>query len=205
MDDFRDAARAFIHLVERVERIARTAPDTWDAPALGVWTVRDLIGHTARAISTVETYLDLPAPSIATVPSAEIYYLRVFGGFTDHGAVAERGIAAGRQLGDDAGSSIAASLERALSLIDKQPADRLVAIGDLAIPLHEYLRTRVFELVVHGFDLAEATGQKLVIAPGPVARTAALAAGVAAERGQGREVLFALTGRRALSHNFSIF
>jgi hypothetical protein len=127
MDDFRDAARAFIHLVERVERIARTAPDTWDTPALGVWTVRDLIGHTARAISTVETYLDLPAPSIATVPSAEIYYLRVFGGFTDHGAVAERGIAAGRQLGDDAGSSIAASLERALSLIDKQPASSQLA------------------------------------------------------------------------------
>jgi uncharacterized protein (TIGR03083 family) len=199
LTDFRVAATAFIDLVTRIDHSA------WNDHALGVWTVRDLIGHTARAISTVATYLALPAPAEENVPNAETYYLRVFGGFTDHNAVAERGIAAGRDLADDAGPAIAESLDRCLTLLAGQPADRLVAIGDLAIPLAEYLRSRVFELVVHGFDLAKATGQELVIAAGPVARTAALAAGVAAERGQGRDVLFALTGRDPLPDGFSIF
>lgn len=196
--DFRAAATAFIDLVARTDRTQ------WSEPALGVWNVRDLIGHTSRAISMVEHYLSLPAPTTGNIPHAETYYLRVFNGFTDHTAVAERGIATGLQLGDDAVDVIAASLDRSLVLIDKQPAHRLVAIGDLAVPLSEYLRTRVFELVVHGFDLATATGQELVIDPAIVARCAALAAGAAAERGQGRDVLFALTGRASLPEGYSI-
>lgn len=197
--DFRAAATAFIDLVARIDRA------TWTEPALGVWDVRDLIGHTSRAISMVEHYLSLPAPAIANIPHAETYYLRVFNGFTDHSAVAERGIATGRELGDDAVDVIAASLDRAHVLIAKQPEHRLVAIGELAITLPEYLRTRVFELVVHGYDLAAATGQEFLIDPGAVARCASLAAGVAAERGQGREVMFALTGRTALPEGYSIF
>ena len=30
--------------------------DQWDAPALGVWVVRDLVGHTARSITRVEEF-----------------------------------------------------------------------------------------------------------------------------------------------------
>ena len=197
--DFRVAATAFIELVARVD------PATYADPALGVWNVRDLIGHTSRAISTVAHYLSVPAPFAENVPDAETYYRRVFAGFTDHGAVAERGITAGRELGDDPVETITSSLDRSLVLLAGQSDNRLVAIGELAIPLSEYLRTRVLELVVHGFDLAAATGQEFVPESGPVARSAALAAGVAAERGQGREVLFALTGRGALPEGYSIF
>lgn len=198
-EDFRVAATAFIELVGRID------PATYASPALGVWNVRDLIGHTSRAITTVADYLSVPAPFSENLPNAETYYLRVFGGFTDHKAVAERGIAAGKKLGDDAVATISASLERSLVLLAGQSENRLVAVGDLAIPLSEYLRTRVFELVVHGFDLAAATGQAFEVQSGPVARSAALAAGVAAERGQGEAVLFALTGRGGLPEGFSIF
>jgi hypothetical protein len=33
-------------------------------PGLGVWTVRDLVGHTCRALTTVEAYAARPAARV---------------------------------------------------------------------------------------------------------------------------------------------
>jgi len=199
VDSFVAAADAFLALVRQI------GPDQWDLPGLGEWSVRDLVGHTSRAISTVEVYLGDDAPAAVTVPTAEEYYLRVFDGHTDNAAVAARGRAAGAELGDDAVASIAASLSRVQQLLAAQPTDRVVAIGSLAVPLAEYLRTRQFELVVHGLDLERATGIASDIPLTVLAAATSLAAGVAAQRGQAAEVLFALTGREALPDGFTIF
>jgi hypothetical protein len=51
---FEEAAQAFVDLVGRVR-------GDWDRPGLGVWDLRALVGHTARALVTVTTYLDRPA------------------------------------------------------------------------------------------------------------------------------------------------
>ncbi|PRY68100.1 uncharacterized protein (TIGR03083 family) [Glaciihabitans tibetensis] len=198
-DSFGDTANAFLDLVRRIE------PDQWDLPGLGEWSVRDLVGHTSRAISTLELYLTDDAPATVTVPSAEQYYLRVFDGHTDNAAVAARGRAAGWELGDAAAARIAESLSRVRTLLAEQPADRTVAIGSLAIPLAEYLRTREFELVVHGLDLAHCTGIPIAIPPAALTGATVLAAGVAAQRGRAEELLFALTGRDALPDDFTIF
>ena len=48
-------------------------PDGWEGRALGEWTVRDLVGHTSRALLTVKTYLREPASS-AGVSSAIEYF-----------------------------------------------------------------------------------------------------------------------------------
>lgn len=199
VDSFVAAANAFLALVRQI------GTDQWDLPGLGEWPVRDLVGHTSRAISTVEVYLGDDAPAAVTVPTAEQYYLRVFDGHTDNEAVAARGRAAGAELGDDAVASIAASLSRVQQLLDAQPADRVVAIGSLAVPLSEYLRTRQFELVVHVLDLERATGITSDIPLTVLAAATSLAAGVATQRGQAAEVLFALTGREALPDGFTIF
>ncbi len=42
---------------EYVCQIADQIPDDgWESAALGVWTVRDLVGHASRAITNVERY-----------------------------------------------------------------------------------------------------------------------------------------------------
>ncbi len=39
-----------------VETVAQIREPQWHHLGLGVWTVRDLVGHTSRALLTVETY-----------------------------------------------------------------------------------------------------------------------------------------------------
>src|SRR5471032_1404676 len=137
--DFETAAHSFLDLVAEVK------VSQWDEPALGVWEVRSLVGHTARAISTVEQYLLAdPAPEV-TAPDAESYYATVFTEYTDNDAIAARGVEAGKALNENSGSEFEATLVRALALIEKSGPDRVVAIGPIGIPLAEYLRTRVFE------------------------------------------------------------
>lgn len=196
--DFETAARSFLDLVAEVR------PEQWGDPALGSWDVRSLVGHTARAISTVETYLLADPASEASVPDAETYYTQVLGVYADNDAIAARGVDAGRKLNENSGEEFAATLDRALALIESNGPDRVVAIGTIGIPLHEYLRTRVFELVVHGMDIAHASGQPHGIPADVVANTADLAARVAVRRGDGEDILFALTGRRPLPPRFSI-
>lgn len=57
-DAFGAAARWFAETVHELDR----PPAPWEAPALGEWSRRDLVGHTSRALLTVEQYLR-PEPS----------------------------------------------------------------------------------------------------------------------------------------------
>jgi uncharacterized protein (TIGR03083 family) len=196
--DFETAAHCFLDLVAEVK------VSQWSEPALGVWDVRSLVGHTSRAITMVEQYLLAdPAPAI-TAPDAESYYVTVFTEYTDNDAIAARGVDAGKALNEESGAQFEAVLNRALALIEQNGPDRIVAIGPIGIPLGEYLRTRVFELVVHGMDIARATGQPHGIPADIVANVAALGARVAVRKGDGEDLLFALTGRRPLRQRYSI-
>ena len=196
--DFETAAHSFLDLVAKVK------VSQWGEPALGVWDVRSLVGHTSRAILTVEQYLLAePAPAV-TAPDAESYYAAVFTEYTDNDAIAARGVEAGKALNENSGAEFEATLERALALIEKSGPDRVVAIGPIGIPLAEYLRTRVFELVVHCMDIARATNQEHGIPADVVANVADLAARVAVRKGDGEAILFALTGRRPLRQRYSI-
>ena len=166
--------------------------------------MRSLVGHTARAISTVETYLKAgPAPEVTT-PDAESYYTEVFGAYTDNDAIAARGVEAGKALNENSGEEFEATLGRALALIQSSGPDHIVAIGPIGIPLREYLRTRVFELVVHSMDIAQAVGVRHNIPSDVVANVADLAARVAVRKGDGESILFAMTGRRPLPPRYSI-
>jgi uncharacterized protein (TIGR03083 family) len=196
--DFETAAHSFLDLVAEVK------VSQWSEPALGVWDVRSLVGHTARAITVVEQYLLAdPAPAV-TAPDAEAYYATVFTEYTDNDAIAARGVDAGKHLNENSGEEFEATLGRALALIADNGPDRIVAIGPVGIPLGEYLRTRVFELVVHSMDIAKATGLTHGIPTDIVANVADLAARVAVRKGNGEELLFALTGRRPLPSRYSI-
>lgn len=191
---FTTAASEFALLVARVPR------DRVDGPGLGEWTLRELIGHTARAISTVTTYLALPAPSRVTVHSAAEYLDVVLRQRGDDEAILLRGRAAGAALGDDPVTAIEALTIAAADAITAAGRDRLVAVGGGADPvamvLGEYLRTRVFELTVHGIDIADAAGLEWVPPPAHVLDALHLAACNASARDRGVEALRHLTGRR---------
>ena len=196
--DFETAAHSFLDLVAEVK------PAQWNEPALGVWDVRSLVGHTARAILTVEQYLSAdPAPEI-TAADAETYYTEVFTQYTDNDAIAARGVEAGKALNENSGAEFEAALGRAIALVQASGPDRIVAIGPIGIPLPEYLRTRVFELVVHSMDIAKATGLPHGMPADIIANVADLAARVGVRKGDGEEILFALTGRRPLPPRYTI-
>jgi hypothetical protein len=56
-ETFQSAGSAFAELVGRI-------PDQrWDAPGLGEWSVRDLVGHTSHALVTVTSHLAQPGTS----------------------------------------------------------------------------------------------------------------------------------------------
>lgn len=149
---FLSSAAAFLRLLGEIRE------EQWSSPALGSWSVQSLAGHTARAILTVENYLAQEEPGDVTISTAEAYYTSVYLDFTDDAAVASRGVEAGEWLGVDPVAQVSAAIARANSAIDSQPANRIVSIGGMGIRLDEYLRTRIFELVVHSIDLSRATG-----------------------------------------------
>jgi len=155
---FDDAARGL------VATAAAVRPDQWSLPGLGVWTVQELTGHALRALTTVESYLDVAGTTIE-LTTPEAYFSTVFRGAPDlHAAVAERGRQAGAALGDEpavvVGRTALAVLERVAATSDDAPC--ATAAGGMA--LVDYLPSRVVELTVHTLDLARATGQALDVA-----------------------------------------
>lgn len=195
---FSQAADTFVDLVSRI------TPEQWDEPGLGSWTVRDLVGHTTRAILTVSTYLGHDEPGDITVPTAEHYYTVALTQFGDDASVAARGVEAGRWLGAEPVPKIREALDAARTSLSAQLSNRVVSIGGMGIPLAEYLRTRVFELTVHTLDLARATGLPHGLPPAVMSEAASLTARTAVARGHGEEFLMALTGRQPLPEGFSI-
>ena len=193
---FAAAARAFVELVRRLPT------DRWEEPALGGWDLRALVGHTSRALLTVEAYLARPA-SAEDLDSPEAYFVKGLAAAPAAAAVEERGREAGRALGEDPATAVAEIAARVLPLVDRDDDPLLETIGG-GMRLSRYLPTRTFELAVHGADISAAAGLPVTFPPAVLAEAAALAARAAAKLGQGSIVLAALTGRAALPAGFSV-
>lgn len=187
-----------------VAQVAAIPLGLLDGPGLGDWDLRALVGHTSRSLVTVETYLDQPAAEVA-VPSAAGYYLAIAEALgADGPAVTERGRQAGAALGDDPAAYVAALAARVREKLDRYDPEYVLTTIAGGMRLHDYLRTRVFELVVHGLDIDAATGAEPTLGQEPLRDAATLAAEVAVLSGRGAELVLALTGRRELPHRFSI-
>ncbi len=195
---FLAAATAF------ADQVAALPPDGLTGPGLGEWDLRALVGHTSRSLVTVETYLDQPTAQVA-VPSAAHYYLAIArAGGASGSEIVERGRRAGLALGDDPASyvaELAARVREKLAGFDAAYVLTTIAGG---MRLDEYLRTRTFELVVHGLDIAAASGVEPALDDGPWVDAALLAAEVAARSGRAADLLLAATGRRPLPQGFTV-
>jgi hypothetical protein len=200
-----DSRTAFLSAAASyVAQVARIPVDSLTGPGLGDWDLRALVGHASRSLVTVETYLDSPAESVA-VGSAAAYYLAISGlQNADQASIVERGRAAGAAMGDDPTTyvrALAAGVGRKLAAYDDDYVLTSIAGG---MRLEEYLRTRTFELVVHGLDIAGATGIDPAFDTPPLVDSASLAAEVSVLAGHGPDLLLALSGRRSLPDGFSI-
>lgn len=194
---FATAARTFAELVSQIS--------DWDAPGLGEWDLRALVGHTSRSLITVSSYLQTTA-SHEDITSAAGYYVAIRGVAAGLGAgdIIERGRQAGRDLGADPATTVDALVDRALTDIAGVDDPLITVIGGLGIRLHTYLPTRTFELAVHGLDIARATGIELQLPVEVLQAATTLAAHTAVALGDGVSVLDALTGRAALPPGFSV-
>lgn len=198
VDIYRAAAHSFADLVRRIPS------DRFDGPGLGEWDLRALVGHTSRSLATVITYLGAPAAAVDIAGPQEYYLMAAEVAAAEGAGVLERGRRAGAGLGADPAAAVDALVTEALAALDGRGDDLIAVLGGAGMRLFSYLPTRIFELTVHGFDIADATG--LPFTPsGPAVRNAAsLAAGIAAAMGQGEVVLRALTGRAPLPQPFSV-
>ncbi|RDH78942.1 maleylpyruvate isomerase family mycothiol-dependent enzyme [Mycolicibacterium moriokaense] len=199
VNTFSSAARSFAALVRRIP------DDRWDGPGLGGWDLRSLVGHTSRSLITVSTYLQTPAEHEDVVTPQE-YYVQIADYMASAGAEAidERGRQAGRDLGDDPVAAIDEMVERVLGEVAAAGNPLIAVIGGLGIRLHTYLSTRIFELAVHGLDIARATGLSLELPADVLDDATVLAARVAVLSGRGDDVLMAMTGRAPLPPSFSV-
>ncbi len=196
---FSSAATFFTTLVGEIP------PGSWEGPGLGDWDLQALVGHTSRSLITVSSYLQTTAEH-ADIDTPQEYYARIRDAswIAEPGEVIARGRQAGRDLGDDPAARVGALAQQALADVAAVDDPLITVIGGLGIRLHTYLPTRVFELAVHGLDIAHAAGLELS-PPSPVLEAAtSLAAQIAVTLGDGPAVLAALTGRGALTPSFSV-
>lgn len=196
---FRLAASAFANAV------ARISDDDWDKPGLGEWDVRSLVGHTTRALLTVETYLASGSGPPELTDPVE-YYLAMLGDPADtadtarraavNAAVAERGRQAGAELGVDPARYVTTTMERVVALVENSGADAPLATSAGTMTLEAYLPTRIFELAVHTLDLHRALHSD----PDPqldpaIALTWELLGQIARRRHRQADLVLSVTGR----------
>jgi uncharacterized protein (TIGR03083 family) len=197
---FGSAARSFAALVREIPVGA------WGEPGLGDWDIRALVGHASRSLTTVRSYLKTTADR-EDIATPQEYYVRVTPSALgiDPADVAERGRQAGSALGDDPAATIDELVAEVLDELTALDCDPLIKIiGGLGIRLQTYLPTRVFELAVHGLDIARALDIPFGL-PEPVLTEALdIATRTAIATGHGEPLLLVLTGRSTLPQSFSV-
>ncbi|ORB62708.1 mycothiol maleylpyruvate isomerase [Mycolicibacterium tusciae] len=200
IETYRAAATSFAALVREIPAGA------WGQPGLGDWDVRALVGHTSRSLTTVLSYLQTTADR-EDIATPQEYYVRVTPSALgiDPADVAERGRQAGRDLGSDPTAAVDALVSDVLGALTAVHGDPLIkVIGGLGIRLGAYLPTRVFELAVHGMDIARAVDIWFQVSEDVLAEALDIATRTAIATGRGESLLLALTGRSALPPSFSV-
>lgn len=184
-----DAAEAFVALVSEIPQ------DAWDRPALGVWDVRSLTGHTARAVTTALDYLHRPATAVELRSAAEYLAAGYLVDRSIHEAVAERGVAAGHDLGDEPGEVVETLIGRLRASIAATEGDPMIMTLLGGMRYSDYLETRTVELVVHTSDLALAVGREPRLPAAAVARVLHIICDAAMLNGRGLAAVRQLSAR----------
>ncbi len=190
---YEDAAATLLTTIERVQ------PHQWELPGLGVWTVRETVAHTLRALTTIERYLAAEPIVDRLIVDAADYYRTALVDPKVHSGVAERGRAAAVQLTDPVGEA-EATAQRVLALVASTADDDVVETSVGQMMFVEYLATRAAEIALHTLDIQRATGQPLELQPA----TSSMVVGLMAELAEPITLLSALTGRGTLPTDYNV-
>jgi uncharacterized protein (TIGR03083 family) len=188
VDVFLSAARVFAAQV-------RDLPADLSGPGLGEWDLRALVGHTSRSLVTVLTYLPREVDEVAVESAAAYFALLAASGATTAPDVAARGVAAGEALGADPAAFVDDLLARVTTALGAVTGDPMITTAAGGMRLSDYLPTRTFELVVHGLDIAAATGSSWTPSPDALSSAVALAGETAVLTGAGVDLIRLATGR----------
>jgi uncharacterized protein (TIGR03083 family) len=197
-----ESRQAFTDAADRFVRTVALVGDRWDAPGLGEWDVRALVGHTSRSFLTVETYLDRPASTVDVGSAAE--YFRATRAAAAGPEVAARGRDAGVALGPEPAAAVVEIAARVLRLLESRDGTELVTTIGGGMRLEDYLPTRTFELAVHTADLATALGEPPDVPATAATQALRLITELAVSDGRAGPILLAVTGRRGLPAGFSV-
>jgi hypothetical protein len=159
-------AATFLATAEVAERLIGddAVAGRWGDPsALDGYTVGGLAGHLARAVLTVDRYLDGPEP-VGTPTGVAGYFTAALAAHDPvtsavHAAVRDRGEVEGA-VGQAALVALLRATRIALAdrLADLDPAHPVAVLDGIVLTLADYLGTRLVELVVHLDDLAVSVG-----------------------------------------------
>lgn len=200
---YRSAAIAYAGLV------AAVPPDRLDEPALGEWTLRELLGHTvSSALRQVPAVLATRAPVIeVATPEGYFAYARSAPAelvAAAHTASTEDARANAKELGDSPAAEVSTLIGRATEALSQVNDDDVITSAAGGMRVRDWIPTRTFELVVHGLDAATAIGVDYDLPIETLAESLALASRTALGVGSGIPLLRALTGRESLPPDFSV-
>ncbi|MET9292749.1 sterol carrier family protein [Streptomyces sp. NPDC003077] len=165
------------------EAVRKLDPAQYALPTrLGDWTVRELVTHLAVVIDHVCENIELPAPAKQEVTLDRWAFTTV----ALAGRVDEV-VRAAAETGDPAGLLDRAA-QRFADVVPGAPDDRLLAVRVGAMRLDDFLVTRCVELVVHGDDLAAATGVEIAHDRQALATATRLLADAMADKAPGGSV-----------------
>ncbi|MYT68356.1 MULTISPECIES: maleylpyruvate isomerase N-terminal domain-containing protein [unclassified Streptomyces] len=149
--------------------LARLPEAAWDRPTrCAPWSARELLGHVCVVLDWVPGMIDGPAPEIPEVSAADYY--RPDRRFSTATNAARIELGRDRAARHGSGAGLVADFTRtwqtAQELCRKEPERRVVRTrhGD-AMLLADFMLTRVFEVAVHGIDLADAFGIEASLTP----------------------------------------
>ena len=173
------------------------ASNDWGRPALGSWTLAELVAHLVRGATRVTAYLPEPVPDAP--PVGRVEYCR-FDADAEAPAVASRAVQEAAAVDPESlpGRFSMGWRASAAAASDHGPAQLLPTFRG-PMRLDEYLATRVLEMVVHHLDVRAALDQPPASTPAAARMTMAILEGLLGEqrpRNMGRtRFLQAATGR----------
>jgi len=151
-----DAVRAFADLVEAPDVVA-----AWTRPSvLEGYSVGGIAGHVLSLVQRLSDVVGSPAPDgLPLIP-----YVEWYGSALTGGAPVARLIDLGEDLSRPGPTAVAAALRAAAATFSGSAAHMrmpvaLVSMPGRAVPLRDFLRTRVVEVVVHADGIMTSVGR----------------------------------------------